>query len=467
MRRKTGINRFIRGSIDRAPSVRKTAVLLLLVALLPWGLSAQEYKEAEESEPSSQQYLYRVERITFDVNGWTKPEHVRAFLRLEKGQGFTSIEELTETLDLYERDLYNQRVFDEVEVTYTLVPGEELPRRVEVHFRIDDGWTVLPIAFYRYNSNSGHNPFVVLYWDNFLGTLTDFGFSAGYYSKNWVDPYGWDVRVDFDGIRMLGRTWNFGFDQEFNTVEKSSPEGDELLRYTYYMTDFSVSTGFRVGERWSYSITPGIGADYGYETEANVLGDPIPDDSVSLGFSHRLSTGRIDWHRNFREGWNTGFSNSLSLAVTDGEVSSDVGAFYQFFQIFGVFNPSVRLRLQHFFQGDELSKGSDIRGVSDSRIFGRAFLKANSNLAIRVVDIPKFSEFNLVPFLDAAVALQEDDNLGEDNLFLGAGMDLLMFPHFLRGFQARISFGVDLRDPPSSISDFGSYELSISETLAF
>jgi hypothetical protein len=153
--------------------------------------------------------------------------------------------------------------------------------------------------------------------------------------------------------------------------------------------------------------------------------------------------------------------------VTDTEVSSDVGAFYQFFQIFGFFNPSVRVRLQHYFQGDELSKGSDIRGVSDSRIFGRAFLKANSNLAIRIIDIPKFSEFNLVPFLDAAVALQEDDRLSEDNLFLGAGMDLLMFPHFLRGFQARISFGVDLRDLPSSISDFGSYELAITETLAF
>jgi len=153
--------------------------------------------------------------------------------------------------------------------------------------------------------------------------------------------------------------------------------------------------------------------------------------------------------------------------VTDGEVSSNVGASYQFFKIFGVLNPSVRGKLQYYFRGDELSQGGDIRGVSDSRIFGRAFLKLNSNLAIRVLDIPKFSEFDLVPFIDAAVAVQEDDTLGSDNLFLGGGMDLLMFPHFLRGFQARVSFGVNLRDLPSSFSDFGSYEISITETLAF
>lgn len=412
-------------------------------------------------------YLYVLEEITFEIDGWTNPDDVLAFLELEKGAKFLSIEELVRTLELYERDLYNERVFDEVQVTFELLPGEELPRQVAVHFFIDDGWTVLPVVFYRYNSNSGHNPFVVLYWDNFLGTLTDFGFSAGYYSRNWVDPYGWDVRVDLGGIRMLDRKWNFGFDQEFTTVEKSSPEGELLLRYTYFMSDFAVSTGFSLGERWTYSIAPGIAADYNYDTKTNVLGDAVPDDAVSLTFDHSVGTGRIDWYRNFRDGWSTSFSNGISYAVTDGEVSSNVRASYQFFEIFGVLNPSVRGRLQYYFRGDELSQGGDIRGVSDSRVFGRAFLKMNTNLAIRVLDIPKFSEFNLVPFIDGALAVQEDDTLDGDNLFLGGGMDLLMFPHFLRGFQARVSFGVNLRDLPSSFSDFGSYEISITETLSF
>jgi len=186
--------------------------VLTCIALLP--ASAQE--ASDDQEPP---YLYVVEEITFEIDGWTNPEDVLAFLQLEKGAKFISVEELAETLEFYERDLYNERVFNEVEVTFEILPGEELPRKVAVHFFIDDGWTVLPVAFYRYNSNSGHNPFVVLYWDNFLGTLTDFGFSAGYYSRNWVDPYGWDVRVDLNDIRMLDRKWNFGFDQEFLRIK--------------------------------------------------------------------------------------------------------------------------------------------------------------------------------------------------------------------------------------------------------
>lgn len=451
-------------------------LLLTTLFLLPFlPLHAQEAEPPsrepadgdELHEGSRAAYLYVVEEITFDIDGWTNPEDVLAYLSFERGATFISIEELTTTLERYERDLYNERVFDEVEVSFSLLPGEDLPRKVAVNFYLDDGWTVLPVAFYRYNSNSGHNPFVVLYWDNFLGTLTDFGFSAGYYSRNWVDPYGWDVRVDVGDIRMFDRKWNFSFDQEFTTVEKSSPEGELLLRYTYFVSDFAMSTGFRLGERWSYSVAPGVAADYGYDTKTNVLGDSVPDDAVSLTFEHAVSTGRIDWYRNFRDGWSTRFSNGIGYDVTDAEVSSNVGASYQFFEILGPLNPSVRGRLEYYFRGDELSKGADIRGVSDSRIFGRAFLKMNTNLAIRVLDIPKFSEFNLVPFVDGAVAIQEDDSLDSDNLFLGGGMDLLMFPHFLRGFQARVSFGVNLRDLPSSFSDFGSYEISITETLSF
>jgi hypothetical protein len=412
-------------------------------------------------------YLYVVEEITFEVDGWTNPDDVLAFLEFEKGAKFVSIEELTTALELFERDLYNERVFDEVEVTFTLLPGEELPREVAVHFYIDDGWTVLPIAFYRYNSNSGHNPFVVLYWDNFLGTLTDFGFSAGYYSRNWVDPYGWDVRVDLRGIRMLDRKWNIGFDQEFTTVEKSAPDGELLLRYTYYSTDFSVSTGFRLSDRWSYRISPGVGASYGYDKKRNRENDPVPNDAVAPSFSHGIGTGRADWYRNFRKGWNFGISNSYSFPVADRELRSDVSVASSYFTIFGILNPAVRAKLQHYFHGEELSKGGDIRGVSDSRVFGRTLFKLNSNVAIRVLDIPGFSEFNLVPFLDMAITKQESDSLDGDDLFLGGGADLVVFPHFLRGFQGRISVGVNLRDLPSSFSDFGSYEISITETLSF
>ncbi|MFW6214333.1 MAG: POTRA domain-containing protein [Alkalispirochaetaceae bacterium] len=472
------MTRYMIGSIDRRPGRYKAVRSLLLLALfaLSFNLTAQEAPApsgdgAAEAEPAAgageEEAVYEISEITFEVIGWTDERNILAFLRLEEGDRFSSLEELNEAVERFERDLYNQRVFNEVEVTYEILPVEGEAREVALHFYVDDGWTVLPVVFYRYNSNTGHNPFVVLYWDNFLGTLTDFGFSAGFYSREWPDAFGWDVRLDLGGVRMLDRRWNFGFDQEFKTLEKASSEGDLLLRYSFYTTDFGVSTSFRLDEDWSYRVSPGIGAAYGYETDRNLEGEAIPEDAVSLTFSHGVGTGRQDWRQNFREGWSFSVNNGFSYAIDEGQLDSNVSLSSAYFEIFGIFNPSVRGRVQYFFDGDQLSQGGDIRGVANSRVFGRTFFKANTNLAIRVLDIPRFSEFNLIPFLDAAVAVPEGETPSEDGLFLGAGVDLVFFPYFLRGFQGRISVGFDVRDPPESIADFGSYELAITESLAF
>lgn len=468
-------NRYMPGSIGRLTVRRKPIELFGLVVLAISALGTTPVGAQQSLEEREVPVLYEIAEINFSIVGWTRSESVLAFLGLNEGDRFMSREALEETLERYERDLYNQRVFDEVRVDYEILDESETGptdtvrpvTRVALHIEIDDGWTLLPVAFYRYNSNTGHNPFVVLYWDNFFGTLTDFGFSAGYYSRNWVDAFGWDIRLDLGGIRMFDRSWSFGFDQEYTTVEKADPRGDLLLRYTYYTSNFGVSTRLRLNENWSYKVSPGVEATYGYETEKNLRNDPIPADTVSPSFSHGVGTGRQDWYRNFRDGWNLGLSNSVAYSISEEKIKSDVSVSSEYFKIFGPVNPSIRGKLQHYFDGDALSKGGDVRGVANRKIFGTTFLKVNTNFAIRVIDIPAFAEFNVSPFLDSAVAVQEDDSLGSDNLFFGAGIDLTMFPHFLRGFQGRASFGVDLRDPPQNILDFGSYEFSITETLEF
>jgi hypothetical protein len=80
---------------------------------------------------------------------------------------------------------------------------------------------------------------------------------------------------------------------------------------------------------------------------------------------------------------------------------------------------------------------------------------------------PRFAEFQLIPFLDMALAKKEERTLEWDDLSIGMGFDIVVFPDFLRGFQGRMSFGVDLRDPPGSAGDFASVEFEIVETLHF
>jgi hypothetical protein len=190
--------------------------------------------------------VHEIVAINFSVIGASRPGPLLIVTGLSAGERFDSETELEARLLRARQDLLNRRVFDGVTVEWIILDEQAEPRQVAVTFLIEDGWTLLPIPFYRYDSNSGHNPFVVLYWDNILGSLTDFGMSAGYYSRNWRTPFAWDVRLDWRRVRMLGREWTFSFDQEFDTEELATPLGDVQFAYTDFSSRFSVSTSFAV-----------------------------------------------------------------------------------------------------------------------------------------------------------------------------------------------------------------------------
>ncbi len=403
---------------------------------------------------------------------------------LEPGTIFADIEKLEQVLSEARQRLLNRRVFDAIDVRWEAVPREAVrtevdggpapggsaPVPVQAVFTVDDGWTLLPVPFYRYDSNSGHNPLVVIFWDNIAGTLTNFAFSAGYYSRNWTTPFAWDVKVKWKNIRLLGREWDFSIAQDFTTEELADPDGTLELAYSGNRTKASFSTGFRLGPDLRYSISPQASAEYGFAAITNTIDADIPADTLGIGFSHSVGGGTVDWRDSFRDGSRWGVSHSMSISPETGNLSSDASVSAAVFGLYGIprpngrrdllFNPAIQGKVVHGFNGDRLSLGGAVRGVANNRIYGQTGLFVQTQYTVRLLDLRSVAELHFSPFLDAAVVKKEHQRLDSDDISAGVGFDITVFPDFIRGFQGRLSFGIDARHP-------SSMELVIVETLAY
>lgn len=463
-------------NIFQRPTLAVWAGLLLLVAgdtaCTQEGasfLSAADALEPVHGPAVAPTGPFSIDEISFEVDGSSRPRPLLLASGLERGMQADTIAELEDVLLRARQDLINRRVFDKITVEWSVVDEPEAPgapTAVEAVFYVDDGWTLLPIPFYRYNSNSGHNPLVVLYWDNILGTLTDFGVSAGYYSRNWTTPFGWDVRLDWRRVRMLGRQWNFSFDQEFETFEQASPDGEIDFAYSGYSTRFGVSTSFRLNEWLRYAISPDIVLDYGYETLVNETSQSLPAERAAAGFGHGLRTGGVDWVNNLRRGWSASLSNGISYDPEQRDWQADLRASYaRHWLPRPRVSPGLRARVSHHFDGDKLSQGGIIRGVANNRVFGATVAAVNAQVSTLAIDWTQVIDIQVVPFVDVAVARKQGQSLDTDDLSVGFGADVVLFPDFMRGFQGRLSFGWDARElivgRPSQLV----LEFSITETL--
>ena len=463
--------------------VQQYRVLAWLILLLLAG-NALATAQDDSQDPSSVVVLepiqgpavappgpFVLDHVRFDVDGRTRPDSLLAVSGLVPGARADTIEALEAMLLRARQDLMNRRVFDEITVVWSVAAPDdalqsEEPTPVRVVYYVDDGWTLLPVPFYRYDSNTGHNPFGVLYWDNILGTLTDFGVSAGYYSRNWSTPFGWDVRLDWRRVRLLGRQWNVSFDQEFETFEQASPDGSLERAYTGYSTRFGVSTSFRLNDWLRYSVSPNMTLDYGYETIVNETEERLPADRAAAGFSHGLRTGGIDWVNNLRRGWSASLSNGISYDPERRDWQADVGASYSRHWLPRArVSPGVRARIAHNFDGDTLSRGGVARGVANNRVFGTTIAAVNTQVSILAIDWERVTDIQVVPFVDVVVARKQDRGLQGDDVAVGFGADLILFPDFMRGFQGRLSFGLDARELFGGRGSQALLEFSITETL--
>jgi hypothetical protein len=232
-------------------------------------------------------------------------------------------------------------------------------------------------------------------------------------------------------------------------------------------TSWEIPTGLMVPQYGEITYNPGISATFNHELPQWSLDDfrrgPF------LSFNHSLGFEKVDWYANYRKGVSASISNSYTydffrlnnsenpLSVTF--TASGIGHFI----ISDFFGISSRLQYRHWFYHDPeyySEAGDNLRGIADKAMQADYMLSLNIDLPLRVLLFTpsewlhnkkwSFFDFELqaAPVFD--IALYNDPVTGASfhpkNIAASAGLELILFPSFMRNLYIRLGYAVNLRE---------------------
>ncbi|MDR0709485.1 MAG: hypothetical protein LBF77_05415 [Spirochaetaceae bacterium] len=265
-------------------------------------------------------------------------------------------------------------------------------------------------------------------------------------------------------------TFTFGFDQSTIVNEDNEDaypdDYDEAIHggrwLPVYFTSatyvsWKIPTPREIGRFGRLSYTPKISGQINYlPAGQGYIDDLRRGPTATLG--HSLGFSRIDWIDNYRSGLEAsiGNSNTYNFHKKDWDVSYDISAVYH--HIFtGFFGISSRVQYREWLDTYTKTAGDVIRGVLDKKLYADYRLSLNLDFPLRVLRFVPSQWFNtsrlrlfnfdlhFSPFFDIAL-LRDPVNDTEfwSKPVMGAGFEIIVFPHFFRSFYLRVSFGYDV-----------------------
>ena len=282
-------------------------------------------------------------------------------------------------------------------------------------------------------------------------------------------------------------TFTFGFDEASILNEENADIYKESLgaipgypnfQNGLYMSSrlsasWKIPTSLFVSRYGELTYTPVILATFNHEL-AN------PDWALHefrkgpfLGWGHSLGFEKIDWHTNYRDGLSVFITNTYNydfhhypypLYINHKPLSTFLsihGAGY--FIINNFFGISSRLQYRHWFYNDPNyydSASDGMRGIADKKISADYMLSLNTDFPFRVLLFTpsewfktrhlRFFDFELhaSPVID--LALYHDPRTSTSfhpkNIAASGGLELIVFPAFMRNFIVRFGYTMNLRE---------------------
>ncbi|MDR0555257.1 MAG: hypothetical protein LBG76_10745 [Treponema sp.] len=502
-------------------SARFFLVLLFFfnAGAVKWTLSAQE--DAEETEP-----VFYIRDITFNITGQTRPFVLMNHGEFQKGERITGRTNLEAYLRRKTQLLYNQRVLSQVRIEHTegtADSGGEIP--VDLLVSTVDTWNIIALPRPQWDDNDGFDLTIKARDYNFLGTMSPLRIDLGYnlkpeYRDNGFDGSkgSWNFEIDSDiPFRALGYNWivNFdhffsyiydepvsyknitgisveiptalpfspaavitaGFDESFNVHEKNADRYKEEYgayhKEEWYMSSevygqWKMPTGFMAGNFGEFIYTPKLSGKINYQPGGDV-GDLRRN--PTLGFSHTLGFGQIDWVSNYRSGLDVSIGNSNTLIFDSTPYWRNTLTFSATGHrpIFSFLGFSGMLQYRQWFNTYSDTAGDAIRGIVNKNLAAEYMLSLNLDFPFRILDFrpsiwfnqPKLRlfdlEFQLSPILDLALIRDPIRNIrfSPAEIQVGGGLELIIFSHFMRSLYLRVSVGYDLKKLFST-GDFGN-----------
>ncbi|AEF82663.1 hypothetical protein [Leadbettera azotonutricia] len=380
---------------------------------------------------------------------------------------------------------------------------------VDLLIHVKDTWNIIALPYPQYDSNDGFKFIIKARDYNFFGTMSalrvDFGYERDNDDNNTfsfsIDSdipfraggFDWSINFDHDfsytvgeplyyrnvtGISMelpfKSTTFTFGFNEYiiFNEENSDSVKDRYGITEDYFdgpyassevFTSWRIPLGVEVGEWGALTYTPRLAAKISY-TKGGVDEPRRP----TVTFSHSVGFGRVNWIGNYREGLEASISNSNSFFIVPNDWSSSLTANTTYYHTFGkLLGISAKLEYRQWFNDVLYDAGGALRGIINNRIRAENMLSFNidfpfrlihftpsewySNRKLRLIDF----DLHFSPFFDMALFKgpynrfkdipEEGSGFNFKDALYTAGVEVIVFPAFMRSLYLRASVGYNLK----------------------
>ena len=289
-----------------------------------------------------------------------------------------------------------------------------------------------------------------------------------YYYQNVI---GLSVEVPF-----YATTFTFGFEEASNVNEGNSSRYEDeygefqkgLYMSSELFTSWKIPTGLMVYKFGELTYTPRVSGTMNHELPKWPLQEIRR--GPYMNFRHSLGFDKIDWHANYRQGLSVSVGNSYNynfyrlkndqepLSISYGFEGIGHLIVSNFFAI------SSRLMFQRWFYHDpeyNENAGGALRGIRDDAISADYMLSLNMDFPVRVLvfappgrsnrrrsGILDF-EMQLAPVIDLAMFHYPDPveeiSFEPKNIVATGGLEMIIFPAFMRNLYVRLRYVGNLR----------------------
>lgn len=421
-----------------------------------------------------------ISTIKTEIDGTTKKKYLLGEINLFEGKEFTDYNSMKYYLDESTQDLINMRVFELAEYEVEKSGSTELSDEYTVLLRVRDTWNIYPIPYPKYDSNTGFRLGLKFFYFNAFGSLTDFQIFTGInlnknLTKDRWEVSRWNFTPTLSGINLWEKDFSISLNQSFSTIQKYD---SAILQqeFTVYTSSVNISTKFFLPLDFYYKIEPSLSFNYGikelkvdnYGSALPLYGTNIEYEFSNFTFNHEFGYDCLDWIGNFREGFSTQISNSLTASYdleNDMTFKTDIGIDAKFFWIINKhFNFSTQINGVYSYHNEMTGLGSLLRGVIDNYMYGYLGAFMSVDLNISVIDWDGVGEIQVRPFFEIGAVNKRHESFNlKDDFAYTTGADFVLYLDKLNSMQARATFAIDLSNPDWS----NRYEIDITSSLSY
>ena len=400
---------------------------------------------------------YKISGIVYYIDGKVRESSLNAVLDWDKTNIFHSRRDLESYIREKKKLLIDKRYFKSVIMDYEIIDTGLGYSSAEILVRLSTAWNLYPIPIYTYDSNYGTATGLNIYYNNFLGTLTNLAVT-GYYS-----PGKSEFSSSLEGVRIGSFELNLSLSQSWEEVKSIGEDDNINLQYRYAKTVFDIGFLFPIIQNLNYMVTPTLYYPFAYDIEINDTDeedDAYIIDGLIPSFSHMLQFDHVNWVGNLRQGFSVSLENGVDYFSVSKEYFIWVDGILKTYVNTPVMNYNSRVSSFYYRNGYREKSGDRLRGILDYKLTGTWGWFWNQNFVFPVVKVPLFFDLHLSPFADMGYVSDSSRTFKRDDMLYTAGVSFSVFPAPLPSVQINVDYGINLQDSSES-------EILISSVLYF